>query len=249
MQLMISSKGYLDQTLDRVIAKPDDRFDPLEIRLHKIEPRDLRAVSGTLVDAAGKPVARAELRLWTTASKPVDLSQHPFNWPMIQLGQLEQSPQCQQFLSLVTGKHGEFAFPNVRVAGYGELAYWGKGIAPGRHPVRLTHDSEPVVKLTVQAVAPARIVVEVDRKAWPMAGQVQLFGESRTLFGFGDRYEAIAGEQHRFIFDNLPAGRVGVLLNDSGRDLGDNSTQFRTLKSQMVTLKPGETVTVRFDKP
>jgi hypothetical protein len=249
MQLMISSKGYVDQSLDRVIAKPDDRFEPLEFRLRKIEPRDLRAVSGTLVDAAGKPVARVELRLWTTASKPVDLSQHPFNWSMIQLGQLEQSPQCQQFLSLVTGKHGEFDFPNVRIAGYGELAYWGKGIAPGRHPVRLTHDSEPVVKLTVQAVAPARIVVEIDRKAWPKAGQVQLFGQSRALFGFGDRYEAIAGEKHRFTFDDLPAGQVSVLLNDSGRDLGNNSIQFQTLKNQMVTLKPGETVTVRFDKP
>jgi beta-lactamase regulating signal transducer with metallopeptidase domain len=245
MRLMMSAPGYVDYSLDRVIARPEGEFKPLEVRLQKINPKNFRTVTGRLVGADGKPFAGVELRLWTSPRKLVNPGQYPFNWTMIESGQLEQSPECQQFLTAVTGKDGEFTFSNVRVAGYGELAYWGKGTSAGRETIHLTADSEPVITLTVRAEAAARLVVEIDRKVWPNAGQIRIWADSRV---FGYRLEGIGRDQQRSIFEDLPAGSVNVSLMDAGRDLGDSRVHFETLTQRKVTLKSGETTTIRFDK-
>jgi hypothetical protein len=246
LYLMISAKGYVDQSLDRVIALPDNRFKPLEVRLKKIDPRDFRTVTGRLVMPEGKPVAGAEVRLWTTAVKPRDTTGFPFNWTMIQIGQLEQSPQCQQYLSATTDKEGGFTFTNVRVAAYAELAFWSNQISPRRETVHVSEESPPTVNLRVQVLATARLIVEVDRAAWPTAGEVSLYPQDREVFD--GRSEPIQGEQHRLTFEGLPAGSFGVQLLDRGRDVGVSGIRFKTLTKQSVTLKEGETTTVRFEK-
>jgi beta-lactamase regulating signal transducer with metallopeptidase domain/5-hydroxyisourate hydrolase-like protein (transthyretin family) len=246
LHLMISAKGYVDQSLDRVIALPDNRFKPLEVRLKKIDPRDFRTVSGHLVTAAGKPVAGAEVRLWTTAAEPEDRVGVPFNWPMIQNGQLEQAAECQQYLAATTDKEGGFTFPNVRLAGYTELDFWGNQISPGRETVGIAEKSPPVVNLRVRVLATARLIVEVDRTAWPDAGEVRLYPDDRNVVD--GQSKTVQGEQHRFTFNGLPGGSFRVALLDRGHDLGNSSIRFKTLTTQSVTLKQGETTTTRFGK-
>jgi beta-lactamase regulating signal transducer with metallopeptidase domain/5-hydroxyisourate hydrolase-like protein (transthyretin family) len=246
LYLKISAKGYVDQSLDRVIAQPDNRFKPLEVRLKKVDPRDFRTVSGRLVTAEGKPVAGAELRLWTTTDGPEDGTRVPFNWPMIQNGQLEMSPQCQQYLATTTDKEGGFTFPNVRLAGYTELDFWGSQIFRGRETVDVSENSPPVVNLRVHALATARLIVEVDRTVWPDAGQVSVYQQDRDELQ--PQSEPIEGQQHRVAFEGLPAGSFRVQLFDRGRDANGSRVRHTTLSQQTVTLKAGETTTVRFEK-
>jgi hypothetical protein len=102
------------------------------------------------------------------------------------------------------------------------------------------------VPLTLHAAASARIVVEVDRKAWPDAARIQIHGEETGLLG--DRSKHLAGDPPRLTFDDLPACRLRVQLHDGGQSFG-RGTRFRILSSQTVTLKAGETTTVRFAGP
>ena len=182
VRLKISAEGYGEQRLDRVIARPDEQCKPLEIRLHKMDSRDLLTVSGRLLDAHGKPVAGAELRLWTVVPQVACLdAASSIEWNEIKNGSFERSLPCQQFLVGVTDKQGEFTFPHVRATGYGELAYWKQGIDSAREVVPLASPALRVVRLTLKARDPARLIVEVDPKVWPNGGLVTVSSE-KTFF-------------------------------------------------------------------
>ena len=110
LRLMVAADGYQANAVDRVVALPRGEFKPIEIRLLKLDPGALRAFAGRLVDAEGKPVAGASVRLWTATSTPDNPSQFPFNWSMIKSGQLEQNDLCRQFLATTTDADGRFIF-------------------------------------------------------------------------------------------------------------------------------------------
>lgn len=243
--LRVAADGYVSQSLERVVALPDGRFKPLEIRLHKIEPQNLRTVSGKLTDAEGKPVAGADLRFWTAAFKVLpDLSpEYGVSWWIpIKSGGLEHSADCQQFLVGVTGKEGEFTFRNVRVASCAELAYWKKGIAPGRKAIHLSADSEPLVNVPVKALAPSRLTVEYDPKVWPNGALVQVVADSLSDFPS----EFVPADRHRVTFDDLPTGELGVSLNGWSGNNPDDS--LGRVYRRSVTIKSGQTAAVRFTK-
>jgi hypothetical protein len=240
--LKISAAGYVEQSRDWVIARPDGRFKPLEIRLRKIDPQDLHTVSGTLVNAQGKPVAGAELRLWTTATRPASPTQSPFDWSMIQEGQLEQVPECQQFLVGVTDTEGKFTFRDVRRAAYGQLAWWGKGIAPAREVIDLTGDRRREIKLSLKATAAARLVVEIDPKELPNAAAVMVTYES----DMHPANQIIRGDVTRVIFEDLPAGHVDVGVVKAPDESGGVTIE---VAPNGPNLKSGETTTFRLNKP
>ena len=239
--LKVSAAGYVEQSLDWVIAQPDGRFKPLEIRLRKIDPRDLRTVSGSVVNAQGKPVAGAELRLWTAAKRPASPTQPPFNLSMIEEGQLEQAPECQQFLAGVTDTDGKFTFQDVRRATYGELAWWGKGIAPDREVIDLTGGRRPEIKLNLKSTAAARLVVEFDPKELPNADAVMVIYKSSTH----PANQIIRGDVTRILFEDLPAGHVDLVMKVLDESLGD---AIETGPSPPI-LKSGETTTFRLKQP
>jgi hypothetical protein len=247
LRLRISAAGYIDQWLERVSALPDDQFRPLVIRLRKIDARDLHTVSGKLVDAAGKPIAGADVRLWTSSSKPTDPTNFPFIWDLFESGLLDDYSACQQFLAGVTNKAGEFAFSQVRVAGYGEIVYWGEGIAAGRHAFQVAPDSPPLVPLTIKASAPARLIVEVDRQAWPRAERLRVYGNDSSMRCY--RTLSVNADHHRFTIENLPPGSVEVSLWSLVRKGNFVADQRAPLSSRQMNLKAGETTTIRFDKP
>jgi hypothetical protein len=237
LHVRIHAAGYFDQSLDRVVARSDGQFKPLEIRLRKIDPRYLRTVSGRLVSVQGKPVAGAELRLWTAEFEPANTTEPPFGWNSIRGGALEQAPQCRQFLVGVTGMDGEFTFREVQIAGYGQLVYWGKGIAPAREVIDLTGDRRPEIKLNLKAAAAARLVVEIDPKEFANAAIVLAIYESNSHTAD----QIINGDPTRLIFEDLPSGQVyvGVMDKSFSIEVAPNSP----------ILKSGETTTFRLKKP
>jgi carboxypeptidase family protein len=244
IQLKISAEGYADQTLDRVIARPDEQCKPLEIRLRKLEPRDLLTVSGRLLDAREKPVVGAELRLWTVVPRAVPRAASSIEWNEIKNGSFERSLACQQFLVGVTDKQGGFTFPQVRAAGYAEIAYWKQGLDPAREAVPLAGPAPRLVRLTLHARAPARLIVEADPKDWPNGGLVTVSGEKTFVVPS----QLLRGDRPRVTFEDLPTGELTVRFNAWARG-GDRDDAYGSTMERHVTLKSGETTTFRFEKP
>ncbi|HEV8004309.1 MAG TPA: carboxypeptidase regulatory-like domain-containing protein [Planctomycetaceae bacterium] len=246
LRLMVTADGYQERAVDRVIALPNDQFKPLEIRILKLDPSMVRTVSGRLTNAAGKPVAGAQVRLWTATFAPEDRSRFPFNWTMITCGQLEQNESCRQFLTTSTDENGHYHFDGVRVAFYAEIDYWGTGIAPGRESILVPVDASQPTKFDFRAPAPARLFVEVDRHAWPKAAQIWISTDQPTL---DYRTGSLKAGESKVTLDDLPAGTFNVVLQNAGRELGGGRLQVDTLAHREVVLKAGETVTVRFANP
>ena len=136
-----------------MIARPDEQFKPLEIRLRKMDPRDLLTVSGRLLDARGKPVAGADVRLLTIVPRLVPDAPSFIKWNEIKYGAFERTFPCQEFLVGVTDNRG--SLPSRRcAAGYGELAYWKQGLDPAREVLPLAGPAPRLVKLTLKARDP-----------------------------------------------------------------------------------------------
>jgi hypothetical protein len=246
MRLMVTADGYQERAVDRVIALPSDEFKPIEIRILKLDPATVRSVSGRLTNADGKPVAGAQVRLWTATSAPGDLSTFPFNWTMITCGQLEQNESCRQFLTTSTDENGRFRFSGVRVASYAEIDYWGTGIAPGRQPIGFPPDASQAKEFDFRGKAPARLVIEVDRQAWPKAAQIMINAHQPTL---DYRSLSLRAGDSTVTFDDLPPGNFQVDLQNAGRELGGGRLAIDTLSRSQAILQSGKTVTVRFGKP
>jgi hypothetical protein len=245
IKLKIMAEGYVDQTLDRVIARPDEQFKPLEIRLQKIDPRQLLTVSGKLLDARGNPVAGAELRLLTVVPGAVSRAASSIAWSPIRNDWFDHSPDCQQFLASMTDKQGEFTFPQVRAAGYGELAYWKQEIDYAREVLPLAGPAARPVKLTLKARDPARLVVEADPKVSPNGGLVMVYGD-KTLVVIPP--QLLRGDRQRVTFEDLPTGELTVRFNAWARG-GDRDDAYGSTTERHVKLKSGETTTFRFEKP
>ena len=243
---MVTADGYQERAVDRVIALPNDEFKPIEIRILKLDPATVRSVSGRLTNADGKPAANAQVRLWTATSAPDDLARFPFNWTMITTGQLEQNESCRQFLTTSTDESGRFRFSGVRVAFYAEIDYWGTGIAPGREPIGFPPDASQAREFDFRAKAPARLVIEVDRQAWPKAAQISIFASQPTL---DYQIRNLRAGESTVTFDDLPPGTFQISLQNAGHNMGGNRLAIDTLSRSQAILQSGKTVTVRFGKP
>jgi hypothetical protein len=221
---------------------------------HRVEQRadgevvlpDPIRVWGKPLNHEGKPVAGAQLSLWTADSTPPDLAKYPFNWTMMHTGQLEQSSECRQFLTTTTDDRGLFIFLNVRATRYAEVDYWGTGIAKSRNPVDVTNAVEHAIWLTLRAFAPGRLIVEGDREAWPTAGQIAIDGNPSS---FDYKNRTIRTGDSKVTFDDLPPGEFNVALQPADRSIGGDRIASDTLSCQSVTVTSGETTTVRFANP
>jgi Carboxypeptidase regulatory-like domain len=245
LRLMVTADGYEAKAVERAVALPPNEFKPIEIRLLKLDPGALRTFDGRLVNADGKPVAGASVRLWTATTTPEDPSTFPFNWTMIQTGQLEQNDSCRQFLTTTTDADGRFRFSGVRVAFYAEVDYWGKGIAADRQPVHFPPDASKPMELRLHAQPGARLVVEIDRQVWPKAAQVHLSGRSST---FDYKMSSLRNGDSKLTFDDLPAGTFHLILEAPFTHLGGGRLQTNVLTRATASVRAGETATVRFGK-
>ena len=243
MQLIVSADGYEPMTVERVLTEKGDAARPIDVRLKRIDPKLLRTVTIRLLNSKGQPQPESQVRLWTAADRPADLGRFPTNWTMITNGQLGSMPVCRQYLSAATDKDGRVTFRNVRTADFAEIAYWGAGIAPGRMPIEIDDAKDGKVGVELKAEAPVELTVEVDREAWPKAGQVMING-GEVIFNY-ESWVLKPGETSH-VFRNLPAGRYVVTLSTPYRRLDASRLETDELKREQRDFKAGESATVRF---
>jgi RNA polymerase sigma factor (sigma-70 family) len=242
LQVMVSARGYERQVTERVVVARPDGGRVEEFRLAPVDPAERRTYRGRLVDGRGNPVAAAQLRLIAARGRDPDRRRDfPFNWTMIRCGQLAQQSEVTRFLEAATDAQGRFAFTGVPRGDEVELAWWGKGIAPGRsdHLERL--DEKASIEVAVPA--PARIIVTVDRKAFVGAGQIQVTGDFIEEVDGG-----LKPGQTEIVLDDLAPDeyRVNLMGPDERVPGRPDELAARTLGSMDVTVGPGETKRVEF---
>ena len=181
IQVTVSAEGYERRAIERVVAARPDEAKAEEFRLDAIDPASLRTYRGRLRDAGGKPVVGAQVRLIAARDREPDRRvDFPFNWTMIRSGQIAQQPKVVRFLEAATDARGIFQFTGIPRDTEVELAFWGKGIAPGRadHLEQIAENKEGWFDITLPA--PARIVGAIDRRAYSTPRRIQLSGLSAS---------------------------------------------------------------------
>jgi hypothetical protein len=172
----------------------------------------------------------------------------PFNWSMIESGQIEQIASVIQVQRLATGADGSFLFQHVPGDVELELAYWGKRIPPARMDRLETLTAKERGNLEIKALAPARIAGKIDRKVFPEFSSIQLGGNSRF-------YQAkVAADGKSFTIDDLPPGAYEVQIYGPAVRQPNNPGAFETAvigrravaldegQQEMIELGPGELV-------
>ena len=150
-----------------------------------------------------------------------------------------------RFLQAGTDARGILEFNGVPRGTEVELAWWGKGIGPGRadHVEQHAEDREGWFDITLSP--PARIVGRVDRTAYATAGRIDLGGPIGIL---DSRDIELKPGQSDFAFEDLAPGDYTVSLGTAlERDPDDaNGLTNKTLATSRVTVRAGETATVDF---
>jgi hypothetical protein len=209
LQVMVIADGYRRQVLRRVVARVASEADAVEFRLQPENPGKLVSVRGKLVNQRGAPVRGAELRLLVATERPAERNAFPFNWDMIESGQVDLTPNVLQLQRATTGADGTFVFQRVPGDAEIELVYWGKGVPAGRIDRIEAMPEKERTSLLVTTPAPARVVGTIDRKAFPEVSSIMLSGASRFF------QSSAAADKKSFTFDDLPAGNYELQVYGS----------------------------------
>ncbi|MGH7139307.1 MAG: hypothetical protein ACREHD_26475, partial [Pirellulales bacterium] len=211
------------------------------------DPAKLVTYRGRLVDTHGSPIAGAQLRLIVATDRNADnRNDFPFNWAMIQTGQVATQNGVRRFLQAATGKDGLFHFERIPREVDTELVWWGKGVTPGRRPglEKLGEREREAIEITLDP--PARIAGRVDRTAFPGASQVVLHPTERGIIDYAN--VMLTPDQETFELPGLPAGTYRVALlgppSPAPREPGPISPPIDAVQ---VRLEPGEEKKTVFD--
>lgn len=240
LQVTVLAEGYRRHVVRRMAAEAAAFAETQEFRLTPYDPAKLATVSGKLVNHRGESVRGAEVRLIAATERPAQRDAFPFNWQMIESGQIDQMANVLQVQRHTTAADGSFSFQNVPIDVELELVYWGKGIPDARLDNLNNLSKRDLAKLSLKAPAPARIVGTIDRKAYPEFSSIQLSGPDKF-------YRAtVAADGKSFTIDDVPAGNYEVQVYGQNKRLEGRSGAFETsvLAQRAVVLEAGSVVNV-----
>jgi BlaR1 peptidase M56/Carboxypeptidase regulatory-like domain len=243
LQVTVLADHFGPTTIRRIVIQTEAEAKPIEFKLTPIDPATLGTVGGTIVNSEGQPVAGAQLRLIASNQRPAGRDQFPFNWEMLQNGQVGQVDGVVQFLSATSNQRGEFSFQQVRIDKDLELAYWGEGVSEGRleNPEKLPATERE--HLRIVAVAPGAIVGKINLATLP-----QVTGVAATRRGGRSYYEYFNGGGGRTEFQlrNLPPGDYDfAVYGDRVRVAADSEGfSYKTIQRQAVKVETGKTTTL-----
>jgi RNA polymerase sigma factor (sigma-70 family) len=206
LQVIVLAEGYRRQVVRRELVQSAADAETLEFCLKAEDPAKLLAIRGKLVNHRGQPVRGAELRLIVATDRPKQGDDYPFNWQMIETGQIEQAPNVLQVQRLTTGADGSFLFQRVPTDAEIELVYWGKGIPSARVDHLEKSSPKELGKLEVKTLAPARITGTIDRQVFPEVGRIDLTQSTRYL------ETKISPDGKSFEINDLPPGQYDLLI-------------------------------------
>ena len=246
LQVTVSAVGYEPTIAERVVVAAPADAPTDEYRLVPLDRSGLRTYRGRLLDKRGKAVAGANLRLIAATDRtPENAIGFPFNWSMIESGQVAQQAKVTRFLEAVTDAEGGFAFPDVPRADLVEIVWWGKGVAPGRREELERTGIDEAIALTVPD--PARLIGTVDREAFGDDLSVRI---SPPAMGLPDVTVQLKPGQATFEVNDLAPADYQVTLQGPPVRTGDPSGSFTypALDTQRVLINPGEARRIRFGK-
>src|SRR5712691_530877 len=97
LQVTILAEGYRRHFVRRVVAQTASEAETVEIRAKAEDPAKLLTVQGKLMNHRGEPVRGVDLRLVAATDRPAVRDAFPFNWQMIESGQIDQMANVLQF--------------------------------------------------------------------------------------------------------------------------------------------------------
>ncbi|VTR94212.1 regulatory protein blar1 : Probable regulatory protein blaR1 OS=Planctomyces maris DSM 8797 GN=PM8797T_09114 PE=4 SV=1: Peptidase_M56: CarboxypepD_reg: CarboxypepD_reg: CarboxypepD_reg: CarboxypepD_reg [Gemmata massiliana] len=234
-QATVTAAGYRRGVVRRVEARPGGEGGEAEIRLKREDPASLLEVGGKLLDHTGRGVAGVEVRLIATEGQRPRDSAFPFNWEMVETGQIGQVAEVLQFQRATTGPGGEFRFRGVPPGDELELVHWGGGTPPGRLRGLENRAAAERTALAVRTPAPASVRGTIDRAAYPDIGRVLLSGNDRFLT------LKLAADGKSFSAEGLAAGQYEVQVYGTSRRVGDRGASTSdVIARRPVTLIAGE---------
>jgi len=245
LQVMIESDGYERTVVERVVVVRADKAEEIEFKLSPIDPATLRKYRGRLVDSNGAPVVGIQLRLFAARDRnPNQRSQFPFNWHMIESGQMAQQSKVLRYLAGTTDKDGQFEFSGIPRDAEAELAWWGDTVACGRVDHLEALDEQNL--LTITLPAPARVTGTIDLVQFPKARQVEVSPHEE---GLDRRLQVnLKPGQKEFEVANLSPGKYTVsLLGELERLPDGRGLTNKRLSSVTVEVQAGEVKEVDFE--
>jgi protocatechuate 3,4-dioxygenase beta subunit len=245
LQVMVLADGYGRQVVRRAVAQVASDGETLTIRMTALDPSKLLKVSGKLINHQGQPVRGGEVRLIVASNRPDPArpgpnnrvprrDEYPFNWQMIESGQIDQMANVLQFQRQTTAADGKFLFERVPGGAEIELAYWGKGVPDGRLDHLEKMPAKERTNLTIKAPAPGRVVATIDKKVFGEYGSIQLSGSNKF-------YQATPSPDGKnFIFDDLPAGNYEVQIYSKPMRVEEHPGAFTQKVIGRVSVKVDE---------
>jgi protocatechuate 3,4-dioxygenase beta subunit len=245
LQVMVESEGYERTVIERLVVVRGDKAEEIEFKMRPIDPATLRKYRGRLVDSNGAPVVGVQLRLFASRDRnPNQRSQFPFNWQMIESGQMSQHPNVLRYLSGTTDREGRFEFSGIPRDAEAELAWWGDNVVCGRVDHLEALDEKNLLAITLPA--PARVTGTIDLKQFAKARQVEVSPHEQGL----DRRLLVnlRPGQKEFEMGNLSPGKYTVSLISELERLPDGrGLTNKRLSSVTVEVQAGEVKEVDFE--
>ncbi|MDB5351479.1 MAG: hypothetical protein JWN86_2726 [Planctomycetota bacterium] len=246
LQVMIAADGYERYVAERIVATRSDSAKIEEFSLDPIDPASLRTYGGRLLDASGKPIAGAQVRLIAARARTeLPPGSFPFNWQMIRSKQIAQAAGVTRFLEAATDGQGRFSFAKVPNDDAVELVWWGKGVPPGRSDHLELREEKVKEAIEIKVPAPGRIVGAIDRKAF---GAVARISVSRVEGAVDVDDVNLKPGQEDYEIADLPAGEYHVsLMSPYERIPGrPGSLTSRPVASGKIVVDEGGTSRVDF---
>lgn len=246
LQVSVDAEGYERCVNERVECRAPDESRTIEFRMVAEDPAKFVSYRGKLLDAHGEPIAGAQLRLIVATTRDSrDRDRFPFNWTMIENGQLARQSGVRRFLQAATGEDGTFHFERVPGDFDTELVWWGKDIAPGRRPGLETLGQPERDAIEIVLEPSAHIIGKIDRAAFPDATRVSLRPVSRGVMD--SKTATLKQGQETFEFSGLPAGAYTINLMGPAKSVGSRGgVRFEPLGTVKVDLEPGDVKRVEF---
>lgn len=200
--LIVSAPGYPSHFFENLKPTPGGEGDPAILKISK-NPDGYYRIAGTLLDADGKPVAGAEVRLVSYRPVQGELAMEMrFHWSMVKSGQLAIQDSIRAMESARTAKDGTFSFPLVPGPDI-DLVYWGNGVPQeriqnvGRLPV------EQLGNWQIRAARGMKVGGKIDPAAYSGITKLELRSTTDHTFEMDLR---INEGQTSYEFPAVPAG-------------------------------------------
>ncbi|MEO1619148.1 MAG: M56 family metallopeptidase, partial [Planctomycetota bacterium] len=260
-KVIVSAEGYETTHLARVVSAVGDDRAPVKAELVMRSANDYEAVTGTVVDARGKPVPAASVVLINGASKPGALD--PFTGKPAKTGwsryamdaitrdQIRSQTDCIEDLRTTTDAAGRFRFDQVKKdTPWTEVLVIGEQIVPWRSGNLRRIDASPISPLDIQLERGATITVHIDPALLSEAYSVNL-QPGTGPFPTAQR-SALSQRSQRvraspITFENIPSGEVKIsVMAFPKKDEKYGFMSMKTHSSKVVMVEEGKDLRVSF---